>query len=348
LALVSVAILVTAGVALSLAYVHSVDALYGTSYGVMVVSKVVLLGLLLILGGLNFRIVRRLQAGDSTLLGPLRRFAEVEIGIGFTVILVAASLTSQPPAVDLTVDRANAGEILQRVAPRWPTLKTPASGELAPPTPFTFSDDKSPVLTSNVPGALPHTSGPADIAWSEYNHHWAGLIVLTIGLLAVLASTGRAPLARHWPLLFLGLAAFLLVRSDPENWPLGSRGFWESFVVAEVLQHRVFVLLVVAFALFEWGVQTNRVATRRAALVFPAVCASGGALLLAHSHSLANAKEELLIELSHIPLALFAIVAGWSRWLELRLSSKYRYIPARIWPVCFVLIGTVLLLYREI
>jgi putative copper resistance protein D len=117
--------------------------------------------------------------------------------------------------------------------------------------------------------------------------------------------------------------------------------------VAEVLQHRVFVLLVVAFALFEWGVQTNRLAARGAALVFPAVCASGGALLLAHSHSLANAKEELLIELSHIPLALFAIMAGWSRWLELRLSSKYQRIPARIWPVCFVLIGTVLLLYRE-
>jgi putative copper resistance protein D len=145
----------------------------------------------------------------------------------------------------------------------------------------------------------------------------------------------------------LGLAAFLLVRSDPENWPLGPRGFWESFVVAEVLQHRVFVLLVVAFALFEWRVQTNRVAARSTALVFPAVCALGGALLLTHSHSLANAKEELLTELSHIPLALFAILAGWSRWLELRLSNKYRYIPARIWPVCFVLIGTVLLLYRE-
>jgi putative copper resistance protein D len=347
LALVSVAILAAAGVALSLAYVHSVDALYGTSYGLMVVSKAVLLGLLLILGGLNFRIVRRLQAGDSTLLVCLRRFAEVEVGIGFTVIFAAASLTSQPPAVDLIVDRANAGEVLQRIIPRWPTLTTPVLGELAPATPLTFSDDKSPVLASYVPGALPHTSGPADIAWSEYNHHWAGLIVLTIGLLAVLVSTGRAPPARHWPLLFLGLAAFLLVRSDPENWPLGPRGFWESFVVAEVLQHRVFVLLVVAFALFEWRVQTNRVAARSTALVFPAVCALGGALLLTHSHSLANAKEELLTELSHIPLALFAILAGWSRWLELRLSNKYRYIPARIWPVCFVLIGTVLLLYRE-
>ena len=104
---------------------------------------------------------------------------------------------------------------------------------------------------------------------------------------------------------------------------------------------------MVAVGLFEWGVQTNRIASRGAALVFPAICALGGALLLAHSHSLSNAKEELLMELSHIPLALFAIAGGWSRWLELRLTSKYRYIPARMWPVCFVMIGTVLLLYRE-
>jgi putative copper resistance protein D len=334
-------------VVLSLAYVNSWDAFYGTSYGAMVVSKVILLGLLLVMGGLNFIIVRRLGASDATLLTHLRRFAEVEIGIGFTVILAAASLTSQPPAVDLVVDRASAGEVLARLAPRWPALKTPALSELAPVTPLPFSTATSTGLESYIPGALSNYSGPADIAWSEYNHHWSGLIVLAIGLLAVLGSTGRALWARHWPLLFFGLALFLLVRSDPENWPLGPRGFWESFVVAEVLQHRVFVLLVVAFGVFEWGVQTNRITSLGASLVFPAVCALGGALLLTHSHSLGNAKEELLVELSHIPLALFAIAAGWSRWLELRLPGKYRYIPARVWPVCFVLIGTVLLLYRE-
>ena len=151
--------------------------------------------------------------------------------------------------------------------------------------------------------------------------------MLAIGLLAVLGSTERAPWARHWPLLFFGLALFLLVRSDPENWPLGPRGFWESFVVAEVLQHRVFVLLVVAFGVFEWGVQTNRITSLGASLVFPAVCALGGALLLTHSHSLGNAKEELLVELSHIPLALFAIAAGWSRWLELQTSGQISVHP---------------------
>src|SRR5438067_6309172 len=39
-------------------------------------------------------------------------------------------------------------------------------------------------------------------------------------------------------------------------------------------------------------------------LVFPMLIAVSGALLLTHSHSLGNIKEEVLAELSHIPLAI--------------------------------------------
>jgi putative copper resistance protein D len=186
---------------------------------------------------------------------------------------------------------------------------------------------------------------PADIAWSEYNHHWAGLVVLTVGILAFLAR--QFAWARHWPLAFLALAVFLLIRADSENWPLGPRGFWESFQVAEVAQHRLFVLLIVAFAVFEWAVQNGRLAPRRAGLVFPLVCAAGGALLLTHSHSLGNVKEEFLAELSHTPLALLAVMAGWSRWLEIRLPVDPTRLLRWIWPVCLTLIGAVLILYRE-
>src|SRR5437773_1911379 len=104
LALVSVAVLASAGFALSLAYVGSLKAVYGTSYGAMVATKVVLFGLLLFLGALNFQLVRRGPA--SSILASLKRFGEAEIGIGITVILTAASLTSLPPAADLTDDRS--------------------------------------------------------------------------------------------------------------------------------------------------------------------------------------------------------------------------------------------------
>jgi putative copper resistance protein D len=153
--------------------------------------------------------------------------------------------------------------------------------------------------------------------------------------------------ARHWPLVFLGLAAFLFLRSDAENWPLGPHGFWESFQVAEVAQHRFFVVLVVAFGVFEWAVRTGRISQKPGGFVFPLVCAVGGALLLSHSHSLGNVKEAFLAELSHTPLAILAVMAGWSRWLEIRLNQDRTRILMWIWPLCFVSIGFLLMNYRE-
>src|SRR6185369_8430919 len=198
---------------------------------------------------------------------------------------------------------------------------------------------------SFVPGQRLQADAPADIAWSEYNHHWAGLVLLVVGILAVLARWFSW--ARHWPLAFFGLAVFLLIRADSENWPLGPRGFWESFQVAEVAQHRLFVLLIIAFAVFEWAVQNGRLTPGKAGLVFPLVCAVGGALLLTHSHSLGNVKEEFLAELSHAPLAILAVVAGCSRWLEVRLAQDRKRTLQWTWPVCLISIGALLLNYRE-
>ena len=174
-------------------------------------------------------------------------------------------------------------------------------------------------------------------------------MVLSLGLLAVLAQAAKIPWARNWPLIFLGLSVFLFFRSDPEVWPLGPNGFWVTFADPEVLLHRIFALLVIALAVFEWRVQTGRVASSKIRLVFPILVAASGALLLTHSHSLGNIKEEVLAELSHIPLAILAVMAGWSRWLELRLPEENhaRAWAARLWPVCISLIGVVLLNYRE-
>ena len=344
LAIVAVAALVGAGAGLGWLFVGSAAAFGGTTYGIMLAAKVVLTGILLLLGSLNLRIVRAVRRGDGAGLLPLGRFAEAELGIGFTVLLTAASLTSMPPAIDVQADRVTAREIVQRMTPRRPRMETPAFAELSPASPLALPQN-STLPGSFVPGQFQHPNTPADIAWSEYNHHWAGLMVLVMGLLALLSR--RLRWARHWPLAFFGLAIFLLIRADSENWPLGPRGFWESFQVAEVAQHRLFVLLIVAFAVFEWAVQTQRLAPRRAGLVFPLVCAAGGALLLTHSHSLGNVKEEFLAELSHIPMAILAVAAGWSRWLEIRLPGERTRVAAWIWPVCFVLIGAVLVLYRE-
>jgi putative copper resistance protein D len=328
MAFVSVVILVLAGVGLTFAYVDSPGALLGTSYGSMILTKVAILGGVLLLGAANFFAVRRLPDSGSVSGARLRRFVEVEFGLGATVLFVAASLTSLPPAGDVVADRASLAEVGVRFAPRWPALTSPKIADM-------------PVDDRNAPRT------DADRAWSEFNHHWAGIFVLVMGLLALVHATGRARWARHWPLVFLGLAGFLLVRNDPGAWPLGPLGFWESMRYPEVLQHRIFVLLVIAFGIFEWLVRTDRVRVPGAALVFPLLCAVGGGLLLTHSHAGLNLKQEYLIEITHVPLGVLAMITGWSRWLELRLPAPSGSLAGRIWPVAFTLIGVSLILYRE-
>ena len=111
------------------------------------------------------------------------------------------------------------------------------------------------------------------------------------------------------------------------------------------------MLLIAVFAVFEWRVRATSWNNAHAALVFPLLCAGGGAMLLTHSHAIANLKDQLLIELTHTPLALAGIVAGWARWLELRLDPRADGTAIRIagwiWPACLLFCGLLLLSYRE-
>jgi len=327
-ALAAVVTLVVAGLALSVFYVDGLPALLGTGYGAMILTKGVILAGLLGFGQANLRAVRRYERQLGVPLVHIRRFVETELGLGIVGLLVAASLTSLPPAVDLVVERATIDEVGARLVPRWPVLTSPRIEELP------------------VPG--PDTARTAeDRAWSEYNHHVAGLFVLAMGVLATLQRLRWARWARHWPLIFLGLAGFLLMRNDPEAWPRGGLGFFESLTDPVVLQHRVFVLLIVAFGVFEWLVRLGRFRARGFALVFPLLCAVSGGLLLAHTHSADDLKEQVLIELSHIQLGLLATFVAWARWLELKLPSPADKLPGRLWALGFTLVGVVLLLYRE-
>jgi putative copper resistance protein D len=353
MSMVGVGCILVSGVTMSFFYIGSWQAFYGTAYGVMVGAKIAMFLMLLALGFGNFLVTERLRQDPATPVLRLRRFAEVEIGIGFTLFFTAASLTSVPPGVDLTADRATWAEVVARdFSPQTPRLHSPDHDLLGIPALQIKLNHEAAVRAEQPRAAFVEGSGDLpprnadDIAWSEYNHNWAGIFVLAIGLLALLNQAG-ARWARHWPLVFLGLAGFLLIRSDPEVWPLGQIGVIESLRDVEVAQHRVFAMLPILFGLFEWSVRTGRVKDPRAAYVFPLVCAGGGALLLTHTHAIANVKDQLLIEWTHTPLALAAITAGWARWLELRLPGQPARIAAWVWPACFVLIGLLLLFYRE-
>ncbi|MBB6146382.1 putative copper resistance protein D [Silvibacterium bohemicum] len=346
-ALVSVAVLVLAGLGMAWFYVGSWSGLYGSSYGMLVLAKVYLLLLILSLGAGNFFLLKKTRTDTKRLLTRLRRFNEVEIGLGFTAILVGASLTAQSPAADMQ-QMLTAHEVAHRLAWQMPSLTTPSFAQLTQRVPLA-----NQLESTSFTGGSPNDA--MDQAWSEYNHHWAGIIVLAAGIFAACASLlqRRWPLNwfRNWPLLFIGLAIFILLRADADAWPLGPRSFWGSFAEAEVLEHRIFTVLITAFALFEWAVATGRLQNRIAAMVFPGLCALGGAFLMTHSHSLGEMKEETLVEMSHALIALLGLTAGWARWLQLRLPERENFRLAaalnQIWPICLALVGLVLMDYRE-
>ena len=122
LALAAVAALVVSGAGLSIVYIDSLTAMTGTAYGMMVGTKIVLFGGLLALGAMNFFEVRALRGETSIPTARLRRYVEVEFGLGVTVLLAAASLTSLPPAVDVVADRATPAEVAQVFTPKMPRL----------------------------------------------------------------------------------------------------------------------------------------------------------------------------------------------------------------------------------
>ena len=233
MSMAGVACIVVSGVTMSVVFIGSWQGFYGTAYGVMVGAKIAMLLMLLGLGGMNFLLVERLRAQPNTSINRLRRFAEVEIGIGITVFFAAASLTSVPPAVDLTQDRVSWQEIAERNIPEWPSFNSPAHDKLALPALQEKLDAEAtrhtaPPQVAFVPGSgeLPPRNA-ADIAWSEYNHHWSGLFVVAIALLALLNQAGMR-WARHWPLLFLGLAGFLFFRSDPKRGRWATSASWKA------------------------------------------------------------------------------------------------------------------------
>ena len=342
LATIAVVALALTGVALSLQYIAGPAAALGTAYGAMVLTKLTLFAALLVLGALNHRALHgrlalpswRASDGGTTLLGTvvLRRRLEVEAGLAIVTIFLAASIGSAPPAVDVGADTATLAEIRGVLAPQWPRLAAPSLAELA--------------AASDL-GNVSAPRSAEETAWSEFGHHVAGLLIVTMGVLAILERTGWAPWARHWPLLFIGLTVFVAYNMDPEGWQTGRVGFWQQLLGLEVLQHRILLVLTALLGLAEWRVRSGRNPSSPWRYVFPLVFIVSGTVLLSHAHEVNDARSSFLMELTHLPMGLVVLVAGWARWLELRLPPVDGRRAGQWWGPALCGLGALLLLYRE-
>jgi putative copper resistance protein D len=342
-AAISVTALALTGMALSLVYVASPAAAIGTSYGAMVLTKNVLFAALLAMGWLNHRAVRgRLGLGrhrpdGAPALTPpdvvvVRRRLEVEAGLAVVALVLAASIGSTPPATYAGTPQVPLDEIKRVFTPGWPRLQGPTVAEL----------QAIPGLGSTARPRMPE-----ETVWSEFGHNVSGLFILAMGVLATLEAARWAPWARHWPLLIVGLTAFVAWNLDPEGWQTGRVGFWAHLLSPEVFQHRILLVCSALFGIGEWWVRRPTGAASRWRYAFPLVCFLSGTLLLTHVHELGETKLAFLMEINHLILGLVILVVGWARWLQLRLPPAQGVVHGRLWGPALAIFGLLLVFYRE-
>ena len=336
LGMACVAGLLGCGLFIAMRYVGDWASLIGTNYGIMVIAKVLLLALALTLAFVNFRHTRAWRASGH--VAPLEKtlpaIVEAEFVALVAIMLLGASLAATPPAADLDSERASLTEVIDTLAPKMPRLVPP---------------DRE-ALRASGQSALDffNPAGEVDKAQSNFNHNISGLLLLVIAAAAIADRLRLTPLARHWPLLFLPFALVLQVIVEPTGWPLGHEPFLSTLRNPSVLQHRLASVLPLAIGFMEWRVQLGKLPGSRWRFTFPLLCFLGGAVLLTHTHAATGLKQEFLIEVSHAGIALCAVLAGIGRWLELRLPPPAPRITGFVWTVSLLLIGFLLLFYREL
>ncbi len=348
---VAVVMLLMTGLPLAINYIASFEGLFGTGYGGLVITKVVLLILALAFALINHRAGRRWK--ESGEAGALKRkvpyYIEAEAFILVGILFIAATLSSQPPSEDIAKNpelTATIPEVVEMFTPRLPKIHSPSHDQLL------AGEAGRVAVVNKIPSV-------AATEWSDYNHNISGIFLTTMGLMAFLSYIPSPAFrwARYWPLGFIGLSIFLFFRSDGETWPLGPIGFWEStFGNGEVFQHRIATLLAFALGIIEVRART-RLDAQKVRYMFPILCAFGGILLLTHAHAEFELKSEYIIQSTHTTMGLLAVIMAAGRWLELRLAPgatqsdgtviNEATISGLLAIFSMFLIGTIMMFYRE-
>jgi putative copper resistance protein D len=195
-------------------------------------------------------------------------------------------------------------------------------------------------------------------AWkreSEFNHHLAGLLVLVAGLLILADGSIRQRWAvgRHvWPICFLVSGVFLLIFSDTELWPFGEQSWYFGLTHhTEVLQHKVFAVLLLAVGVIELQRARGILKARWAGWVFPIVASAGSLLLLFHEHQggmTGPNHMELMhrIQSQHISFSITGLGIALSKGLA-ETPFEWRPFFERLFPTLLVVLGALLLVYVE-
>jgi len=344
----SVAMILISGLPIALQYIDTWNGLVGTGYGNLLMVKITLLATALGFAWLNKSAVLEYGVSGShyALNNRVPYYIEAETFVLITLLFTAASLASQPPAIDIPTLTASWQEVLNTFNPQIPQTSSPSH------TALIAGEAGRVAIIDQVPSI-------AATEWSNYNHNIAGIFLAVMSFIAMLSYIKHFPpslsvfdkyfpLTRYWPLGFVGLGIFLFFRSDAETWPLGPIGFWEStFNNGEVLQHRIATLLVFVLGIIELSARMTKNPDSKLPFVFPLLAAFGGLMLLTHSHVGFQAKSAFLIQVGHTTMGIFSLILACGRWLELKLDRPGKDIAGFVSVAALFQIGIILMFYRE-
>jgi hypothetical protein len=191
---------------------------------------------------------------------------------------------------------------------------------------------------------------PEGVAYSEFNHHLAGVFVLLIGLSELRGGLGVTMLA--WsrfllPLAMLGAGGFLIIWSDHEAWPIGYKSFAETYFSDdwETVQHKLYAILLLSVGAIEMLRRTDRVKHFAWGMPLPVFALIGGVMLFLHSHGAHPAAHKIAIH--HAVMGTTALVAGLCKITAGIKRQEGRSPWGIAWAVLVLLIGVELLFYTE-
>jgi hypothetical protein len=200
---------------------------------------------------------------------------------------------------------------------------------------------------------------PAGKAYSEFNHHLAGVFVLLIGLSELRGALGVAKLA--WvrfllPAAMLSAGGYLMIWSDHDAWPIGSLSFTQTFFSHdyETIQHKLYAILLLGVGSVKLFRRMGHARHAAWGALLPVLALVGGLMLFLHSHSTHPSAAAIVIH--HSVMGTTAILAGMCKLaadpFQTPALNGDRVAGARsgwglAWSALVLFIGVGLLFYTE-
>jgi putative copper resistance protein D len=190
-----------------------------------------------------------------------------------------------------------------------------------------------------------------EVQYSIFMHDTAGMFLIVISLCAFLGgfeSPWLAWLRGLWPAVWIAMGLFLFVRSDPDAWPMGAAGLWESVTslptAHQVIQHKVLTLVAVFIGALEWLKGHRAFAHPAWAYVMPTLWAVAALALLLHRH-LEHPQMDLA-NMQHLSWGIQGLLLAIIRLLEDTKVVQWSH-KAGLWTVVLGTLGLQIALYTE-